>query len=151
VAIELDAEQIPHLALIPVGIGPDRHGARQSQIILRQRHLDAQIAVALDRQQMIENREIGLRQPGPLRAQPLVDRTQVIEHHIGLRQLPQMAQQVEQPLARHPQRGEFIEGGLKNQLDIGKACAAAHAPPDAGPRMPSVRRALGRLIESSFR
>ncbi len=47
VAIEGDAEHVPDLALVPVGVGPDGDGGRQVQIAFLERDLDHHVTVSL--------------------------------------------------------------------------------------------------------
>jgi hypothetical protein len=112
VAAEADAVEVPHLALVPVGVRPDPGDRRQRQVIARQRHLDAHVAVALQRQQVIEDREIRGRKALAMRAQPLVHAMQVVEHGVGARGVAQEAQHLGQLRARHPRRRQAVHGRL---------------------------------------
>src|SRR3546814_16176641 len=79
-AVKNDTEQIPDFALVPVGVLVDRRRGRQMRVLALQRDLQADIRaaaarhVALDRQQLVDNREIGRRQVATILAQTLVDR-----------------------------------------------------------------------------
>lgn len=59
------------------------------QIVFRQRHLEHDVAVAIDRDQVIENGKIRGGQAIAVRAQTFVHAVQVKQHHVRLRQFLQ--------------------------------------------------------------
>ncbi|MDT4848037.1 hypothetical protein FQZ97_821180 [compost metagenome] len=112
---EVDAEHVPDFTFVPVGVGPDAGDGRQVQVAFGQRDLDHHVAVPLDRQQVVEHAEVGVGQAQALGAQTLVDPVQVIEHHVGLGQLAQEGQHVDEPLARHPEYRHAGAGALRGE------------------------------------
>ena len=112
VAVEDDAVEIPHLAFVPVCIGPDAGRGGQAQIICRESDLDAHVAVTFRGQQMIEDAEVCSRQAFAVRPQSFVDPMEVVEHRVGLRQLTQEAQHPRQVFAAHPHRRQVVDGRL---------------------------------------
>ncbi|KPC00018.1 Uncharacterized protein AC506_1613 [Pseudomonas syringae pv. maculicola str. M6] len=103
VAREVDTEHVPDFALVPVGIRPDAGDGRHAQVAFGQRHLDHHVAVSLDRQQVIENGEVGTRQAPAISAQTLVNAMQVVEHGVRLWHVTQERQDFEQSGALDPQ------------------------------------------------
>ena len=61
-AVEDDAEHVPHFALVPVGGGPDvRDASAATGRSSGKGDLDADVFVALERKQMIDDGEIARR------------------------------------------------------------------------------------------
>ena len=72
-AFEVDPEHVVGLALVPIGGGPNGGQARQAAVAIGQRHLDAQIRILLQGDQVVEHREVGIRQAVPITANALID------------------------------------------------------------------------------
>ncbi len=115
VAIEGDAEHVPDLALVPVGVGPDGDGGGQLHVAFAERDLDHHVAVSLQRHQVIEDAEVGGGQALALGAQALVGGAQVVEHHIGLADLAQEAQHLDELFAGHPEHRHAGQTGLQRE------------------------------------
>src|SRR6516164_1477783 len=85
VPLEADAEEIPRLALVPVRIGIEVDDGSDRGELPLEGHLDAHLprirgTAALDRQQMIEDREIRGREPISVAAHALIDGLQIKQH-----------------------------------------------------------------------
>src|ERR671915_329533 len=86
-ALEADAEEIPDLPLVPVRCGPDIGDGRQRGRVPRERHLEADVLIVREGQQLVDDGKIALRLPLAMAADSLVDGGEVIEHRIGPRHL----------------------------------------------------------------
>ena len=85
VAVEGDAEHFPGFALIPVGVREYLGRRGHVQVFFRQRHLQHDVAVALDGNQMVENGEIRSGQAVAVGAKTFVHAMQIEQHDIRLR------------------------------------------------------------------
>ena len=102
VTIEGNAKHFPGFTLIPVGVGEQFGEGRQMQIVFRQRHLEHDVAVAIDGDQVIENGKIRGGQAIAVRAQTFVHAVQVKQHHVRLRQFLQEITHLQQLFTLHP-------------------------------------------------
>jgi len=118
---EGDAVQIPDFALVPVGVWPDADGGGQVEVALGQGDLDHHVTVTLQRHQVIEHREVGVRQAATLGAQALVDAVQVIEHHVGARQAAQAGEHFDEALTGDPENRHAGAGRLQSETVFAKA------------------------------
>ena len=123
VAIEGHAKHFPGFTLIPVGVGEQFGESRQMQIVFRQRHLEHDVAVAVDRNQMIENGKIRGRQAIAVGAQTFVHAVQVKQHHVRLRQFLQEITYLKQLLTLHPHHRYAGAGWLNGKGIRPKAVA----------------------------
>ena len=92
VSVEAHAEHVPHLALVPVGRGPQAGDRGQRGVAVRQRHLDAQVLVPLVGEEVIEDREVALGLAVAVPAEAFVDGGEVVQRaegtrHLGLEEL----------------------------------------------------------------
>src|SRR5437899_4998764 len=62
-ALEADAEHVPHLALEPVGDGPERGGRGHPRVVLVHRHLEADPVSVMNRIQLMHDVDIELVRP----------------------------------------------------------------------------------------
>src|SRR5690606_12711123 len=115
-----DAVQIPDFALVPVGVGPDAGGGGQVEVTLGQGDLDHHVTVTLQRHQVIEDREVGVRQAAALGAQAFVDAVQVVEHHVGTRQVAQAGEHFDQALTGNPEYRHAGAGRLQDEAVFAK-------------------------------
>ena len=102
VAIEGNTKHFPGFTFIPVGVGEQFGEGWQMQIVFRQRHLEHDVAVAVDGNQVIENGKIRGGQAIAVRAQTFVHTVQVKQHHVRLRQFLQEITHLKQLLALDP-------------------------------------------------
>ena len=103
VPVEADAEHVPHLALVPVGGGPDVDGAGQRRRVARERHLYAHVGVAVVGEEVIDNREVARRLALAMRAGALVDGRQVVQRLVWLLDLRlEEAQDSKNVVSWHP-------------------------------------------------
>ena len=79
VPADVDPEHVPDLALVPVGAGPDAGDRVDRRPLAAQRHLEAQVGVPRVRDEVVEDREVGLGLALARGAEALVDRAQVVE------------------------------------------------------------------------
>ncbi len=115
VAIKGHAEHLPGFALVPVGVREDFGQRRQVQIVLRQRHLEHDVAVTFDRQKMVENGKIRGGQTGAVGTQTLIHAMQVIEHDVRFWQFTQESYDLQQLLALYPDHGKARTGRLNGK------------------------------------
>ena len=109
-AFEVDPEHVVGLALVPIGSRPNGGEARQVAVTLRQRHLDAQIRILRQGNQVVEHREVGLRQAIPIAADALIHGGKVEQQGVVVLQPPHDLQQA---IAGHPQVGDAVRGLLE--------------------------------------
>ena len=83
-AFELDPEHVVDFTLVPVGVFINVADRMKRRILAFQRHLEAHVLVAVEGQQVVHQREIGIRLSLPVFPGALVDGGQVVEHAIGL-------------------------------------------------------------------
>jgi len=76
-AFKNDAEHIPYFTLVPIGRRPEIADRRERQVGLDQRNFDADIFVAVERQQMIDDGKLTVGKPLAARTLTLVDGGQV--------------------------------------------------------------------------
>ena len=93
------------------------------QIVFRQRHLEHDVAVAVDRNQMIENGKIRGGQAIAVGAQTFVHAVQVKQHHVRLRQFLQEITHLKQLLTLHPHHRYAGAGWLNGKGIRPKAVA----------------------------
>src|SRR5690606_3979229 len=140
---EMDTVHVPDFALVPVGVRPDGSDGGDVEIVLLERDLDHHIAVTLQRHQVVEHAEIGRWQALAMGAQALMHAMPVIQHHVGLRQLPQELQYRDQLLAGHPEDGHAGPGGLDSE----SGCAEVGGQLGDNPRVVSlVWRYVQRMV-----
>src|SRR5262249_33295318 len=105
-AVEDDAEHVPHLALVPVGRGPDAGDGVQRRALVRERHLDPHVLVALEGEQVIDDREVARGLVAAGGADALVNGREIVEEAIGpLRLCLEIAQHLKRFIPRRPERG----------------------------------------------
>ncbi len=81
-------------------------------------HLDADILVPLEGDEVVDHREIGRRQPLAMDAQPLIDRSQVVEDTKGpLGAAPQMCEHVVHLVPIDPKGRDLIACLLRGDCD----------------------------------
>ncbi len=80
VTVYSDPEHVPDLPLVPVRVRPDIGDGRDRRVLPLQRRLQADVAVAPERQQVVDHAEIAVRLLGRLTSNALVDGGQVVEH-----------------------------------------------------------------------
>ncbi|MNP04896.1 hypothetical protein D3C76_968330 [compost metagenome] len=85
VAVEGNTEHFPGFTLIPVGIRENLGCCGHVQVFFRQRHFQHDVAIAFDRNQMVENRKIRGRQTVAVGAKTLVHAMQIEQHDVRLR------------------------------------------------------------------
>ena len=100
--IEVDAHQIPHFPFIPVGVGEVAADGGQRQITLLERHLQHQVGVAIDGNEVIEDGEVAVGQVVAMAAHPLVGGAEIEQHHERGGELAQEAHDIQQQFAREP-------------------------------------------------
>jgi hypothetical protein len=119
VTVEADAEHVPDLALVPVGRRPEVRYGWQGWRIGDQRNLDANIGVSLIREEVIHDGEVARRLLRRPRADPLVDRGEIVEHSIWLLDaLFQVAKHPRRFVALDPHRRDGVVGRLQDRLDV---------------------------------
>src|SRR5581483_6184530 len=74
--VEPDAKHVPYFALIPIGRGPDICSSIQSEVVALERYFQPDIFVAIEGQQMVDNREIAIRLALTKFPFPLINRSQ---------------------------------------------------------------------------
>src|SRR5581483_7616836 len=84
-SIEAYAEHVPRFALVPVRRGPQGNDAGHARRFTRQRDLDAQIRIALERGEVIDEGEAALRLALTVDALAFVDDGEVVEKLVRLR------------------------------------------------------------------
>ena len=120
---EGDAVQVPDFTLVPVGVGPDAGGGGQVEVALAEGNLDHHVTVTLQRHQVIEHREVGVRQAATLGAQTLVDAMQIKEHHVGARQVAQAGEHFNKALTGDPEYRHAGAGRLQGETVVAKTGA----------------------------
>ena len=153
---EADAEQIPDFAFVPVGVGVDADDGFDRRMLPRQRDFEAHLpgilrSAALDRQQVVEEREVGLRQRFAVTAHALIHGLQIEQHAKRPRH-----RYLEKPqnrvalLQRHPQRRHVVLRRLRNER--GLAETSVQLADDLGRRYRrSVRHASDRIRRAQCR
>lgn len=120
-AVEGDAKQVKGFPLIPVGVGEQAGHRRQVQVLFGQGHLEHNIAITIDGDQVVEHGEIRRRQSLAVGTQTLVHTVQVKQHHIGLGQLSQERHHLQQLLALDPYHRHSGAGRLNAECLRAKA------------------------------
>src|SRR5215469_3801765 len=105
-----NSEHVPHFALVPIGSGPDARYSRQGKVVLRQRYLDADIFVPLERKEMIDNSKIALRLTVTMLPHALIDGREVIQHLVRtIDILFEKAEQAEHAILSYPKGWDTID------------------------------------------
>src|ERR687887_283796 len=113
-ALEGDAEQIPHLALIPVRCRPEINDAADGGEVALERDFEADVGVAVVGEEMIDHGEIAVRLALALRTDALVDGGEVVQHAVwAIRFGFQVAQSLAHMILRYPQRRNPIRRCLR--------------------------------------
>ena len=80
--VEADAEHVPYFPFIPVRGGPKVGKWCQAMLLFAKRDFDADICVAIKREQVIDDREIAGRLIVTMRPHALIDGREVVEHPV---------------------------------------------------------------------
>src|SRR5438552_2423269 len=108
--VKNNSEHVPHVALVPIGSGPDARYSGQRKAVFRQGYLDADIFVPLERKEMIDNRKIARRLTVAMLPHALIDGREVIQHLVRTVDiLFEKAEQVEHAILRYPKSGNMVD------------------------------------------
>jgi hypothetical protein len=127
VAGESDAEQVPDLALVPVGVGVEWDDGGDTRHLAAERHLQPQLALrrwraALDREQVVHHREIRRWQVVAVLPHPLVNGGEVVQHLVWLADLVlEVLQHLVQLLGAEPQGRDAIARLLHDERGLAEA------------------------------
>uniref|UniRef100_Q7R783 Uncharacterized protein n=1 Tax=Plasmodium yoelii yoelii TaxID=73239 RepID=Q7R783_PLAYO len=120
--VETDAEHVPDFALVPVGGGADGNDAGERRIGLRQGDFQPDIGVALQRDEVIDDRVGACRHAVTVLPDPFIDGGQVEQQGIGAVDFrTEVADRLHEDSGGQPQGGNAVSGGL---LDEGLAAEA---------------------------
>ena len=81
---DVDAEHIPHFALVPVGRRPEVGYRRYGQHILGEGDLEPYIGIARIRAQLVDDGKCRVRLAVTVAAFTLINRGQIEEHAVGM-------------------------------------------------------------------
>ena len=127
VVLEADAEKIPGLALVPVCVGVEADDGFDRRELALQRHLNTHLSrirrsAAIDRQQVVEHREIRRRKPFAVAAHALIDGLQIQQHRERPRQRAlEESQHRIAILRRHPESRHVVLGRLTDKAVLAEA------------------------------
>jgi hypothetical protein len=112
-AVESDAEHIPHFTLIPVRRGPEIDDALYSRKVALECNLNSDVGVAFVGEEVIHGGEIAVRLIWTMRAHALVDSREVVQYAVRpLHFRFQVTQDVAHMVPRDPERRDIIMRGL---------------------------------------
>src|SRR5438105_598673 len=107
--LEHNAEHVSDFTLVPVRIRPNIADGFEREARLHERHLDANVFAAGEREKRVDDRKIARRLTVAMFPHALIDRGEVVQHAvIGL----EPAQQIARLFPRDPVRGNAILGLL---------------------------------------
>jgi hypothetical protein len=151
VAVEAETEHVPRLALVPIGVRPQTCDGGKRRGLPQKRHLDPEVRVALEGEELIDDGEVRSRLPRPPLPLPLVDGGQIEQHPKRSRNLfLEPPQHRRRRVGRDPDRRHVIRGFLGTEnvvaegfFDLGgKVGNPAHPPtplPSGGAHRPNRR------------
>jgi hypothetical protein len=121
VAVEPDAEEVPCLALVPVRGRPDIGYGGQGGGIAGERHLHPDVLVPVEREKVVNDREIALGLVLSMGPDTLVDRGKIVEHLVrAANAVLQEFQDAVDPVFGYPERRDIVAGGLDSEDVLAK-------------------------------
>ena len=117
--VEADAEHVPHFTFVPVGRRPQINYAGKRKVVFPKRRLDPYVFIPVIGEEMVDNGKIALGLALAVGTDPLVDRSEVIEHPVWRGDLRlQKAEDRKGLLARRPYRRYIVLRRLRDDVLI---------------------------------
>ena len=111
------SEHIPYFAFVPIRRRPKARDAVERQGASVKSNFHPDVFIALEGEQVIDDRERGGRQALPVHPHPVVDRGQVVEHCVRSIDLTlEISQDFSHTLARSPKRRYPVAGKLWSHI-----------------------------------